>query len=96
MTTPQELDKEAHDWCEEKNGDHLDPRDFYPKPESVEAYKAGHQSAEAKSEARIRALEAEMRALIWIIKNENRLRGADSTMTFKDFTIAKELAKRSE
>ncbi len=44
----------AEKWCEEKNGEHLDPRDFYPRPESVEAFIAGEESAQP----RIKTLES--------------------------------------
>jgi hypothetical protein len=47
-TTSEELEKMSYEWCLEANDEHLDPRDFYPSPQSMDAFKAGFKACEAK------------------------------------------------
>jgi hypothetical protein len=47
-TTSEELENMSYEWCLEANDEHLDPRDFYPSPQSMDAFKAGFKACEAK------------------------------------------------
>jgi hypothetical protein len=47
-TNDKDIEKMSYEWCLDASDEHLDPRDFYPSPQSMDAYSAGFKACEAK------------------------------------------------